>query len=147
MKPSRNSSELTGSRHRGRVLHGRLLLILVFLLTRAADAILLYYTFQPSNPFPTLCGWTIGHALWSTILVIFVWRRQMWALLVLLGVTALNFLIFCVPVLSATGRQEPAASSPWHLVVWGLALYAVGGAVLLGSRRIRRLAAADAVGR
>ncbi|MEA3211066.1 MAG: hypothetical protein QOE70_4123 [Chthoniobacter sp.] len=126
--------------HLYRERQARLLVCLVFVLLRAADALVIYYSFFPSNPLPFLRGLTVGSVLWTTVLLGGVWRRQVWARYFLIGVNWCFIALLSYPLLLAWGRSEPAASSPYLLIAGGLLLYTAGNTILIRSRRIRHFA-------
>src|SRR5206468_1807144 len=59
--------------------HARLFLVVVFVLQRLADAAVIWFTFLPVCPWSLLRGVSIGSFVWTTALLVGVWRRLRWA--------------------------------------------------------------------
>ena len=75
--------------HRGKASHARIGLIVIFVLLRLIDA--LFFLALPTGPTGLALPALIGAFLWTTALLVGIWRRQEWAriiLLVLFGVSA-----------------------------------------------------------
>ena len=105
--------------HRGKASRARIGLIVIFVLLRLVDALL--FLALPSGPTGLAVPGMIGAFLWTTALLVGIWRRQEWALIILHG-------IFGASAVAAS----IIAPSVWENGALITALV-VGGAIVVGS--------------
>ena len=77
--------------HRGKASSARIGLVVIFVLLRLIDG--LFFLSLPTNPNGLALAAMIGAFLWTTALLVAVWRRQEWAriiLIVLFGASAVT---------------------------------------------------------
>ncbi len=123
-----------------RTRHARRYLILVFLLQRIGDAAMIWYTFQPENPFMALRGTAVGSLVWTAVLAIGVWRRHRWARYVLTSFNWLYVFAFSLALLQSWNELTRAILSPYLAALAALALYGGANAILVRSSRVRHFA-------
>ncbi len=123
-----------------RTRNARTFLAIAFVLQRLGDAAVIWFAFQPSNSALLLRGVAIGSLLWTSVLLIGVWRQLRWARYLL---TAFNWgyiMVFSFLVLQAWSEVRPTITSPYVAVILGVLLYGGANVILVRSRRIRHFA-------
>lgn len=133
------------SARRKRVAKG--FLALIFVALRIADALLLFYVALPGNESALFTGAVAGSILYTTTLIVGIWRRQSWARYVLITLNWAFTAVISYPVFVAWGRRELSMTLPNQLLVAAVVLYAASTALLICSRRIRHLATMSMIGR
>jgi hypothetical protein len=120
--------------------HARLFIAAAFLLQRCGDGLVIWYTFLRENPTFLLRGLAIGSSIWTTTLIIGVWRRRRWARYVLTTVNWCTIAIFAYTLLHWWDRLESAASGPACVLAGGVMAYVGANVILIRSRRVRHYA-------
>ncbi len=131
-----NDRQKSRRRQQGSVTRGKVLLVVIFCVLRGVD-LLMYFGTTGSDKTRLLAS-IITTGIWTTALLVGIWKRQNWAryfliVLVLLGVFA--YALFTPDVVQDKGTGSPL-----------LAVFIIAGAAnagiafcLIRSRHIRRL--------
>lgn len=125
-------------RHRRRI--ARYYLAALFVALRMADALLLVYAFDDVNPWPFLRGQVAGIALATTLLMLGIWRRQMWARYSLIFVMWYQVVLFSICLLIAIQEPQLMFRRPIAAGLAGVFIYIVSNIVIIRSRKIQALA-------
>jgi hypothetical protein len=123
-----------------RTRHARLFLVLVFVLQRLGDVAVILFTFLPVNSVSLLRGVAIGSLVWTSALLVGVWRRLRWARYALTTFTWGYIVVFTFCVLQAWNEVEPVPTNPYLLLIVGVTLYSAANLILIRSRRVRHFA-------
>lgn len=122
----------------------RIYLVGILLLIGAADALLARFALHPRSPW--LLGVLFGQSLSSTLLLIGVWRRQMWSRYVLIGVLFGTIAIFSLAALMLNSTPEIPLRPALVMLVPGIASLIAANTWLIVSKRIQYLATPAASG-
>lgn len=74
--------------HHGKAGRARLGLVVIFLLLRLIDG--LFFLALPTGPHGPALAAIIGASLWTTALLVAIWRRQEWARIILLALFGIS---------------------------------------------------------
>jgi hypothetical protein len=127
-------------RHRRRRRVARIYLIIIFVALRVADALLCVYTFHSINPWPLLRGQVAGSVLATTVLMLGISRRLMWARYGLIFFIWYTIAIFSASLLVAVDNSEHVDRKPVAAALAALAIYLTANVVVIRSRKIQTLA-------
>ena len=118
--------------HRGKASRARIGLLVIFTLLRLVD--MLFFMALPTGPHGPAVAAMIAAFLWTTALLVAIWRRQEWAriiLLIVFGVSAVTASIMA----PAVWENQPLITA---FVIGGVIV--IGCGVWLGySRDVHRL--------
>jgi hypothetical protein len=126
--------------HRQRRRSARLMLVLLFVTFSVAEALLWYFTNHRLNPWPFLRGHVVGGALITTVLLVGVWRRNLWARYVLIMFLWYLIAVFGIVAIVITNGADPIERRPAGAAITGTMLYLCGNVLLIRSRRLQHLA-------
>jgi hypothetical protein len=105
-----------------------------------AELLLWYFTNHRLNPWPFLRGHVVGSALATTLLIVAIWRRNLWARYVLIVFLWYLIAVFGIVALVVGGDQYKMERKPLVAAVSALAIYLGANILLICSRRIQYLA-------
>jgi len=105
-----------------------------------AEVLLWYFTNHRLNPWPFLRGHVVGSALATTLLIVGIWRRNLWARYVLIVFLWYLIAVFGIVVLVVVGDEYKMERQPMAAALIALAIYVAANVVLICSRRIQYLA-------
>ncbi len=114
-------------------------LVIVFVLQRLGDAAVIWYTFLPSNS-AWLRGVALGSLVWTTALLVGVWRRFRWARYLLTSFNWGYITVFTFCVLQGWNEFQPTPTDPYTVLTAGIVLYFGANVILVRSRRVRHFA-------
>ena len=122
----------------------RIYLVGIFLLVGVADALLARFSVSPVSPW--LIGVLFGQSISSVLLLIGIWRRQMWSRYVLIGLLFATIAIFSLAALMLSTHPESPLRPALMLVCPGIACMIAANTWLIVSKRIQYLATPPASG-
>jgi len=125
-------------RHRRRI--ARYYLVALFIAMRIADVLLWFYTFHEMNPWPLLRGLVAGSALATTLLLLSISRRQMWARYSLMFFIWFHVVVFSTCLLVAIEEPQLIFRRPIAAGLAGLFIYIISNIVIIRSKKIQSLA-------
>jgi len=111
----------------------------IFLLLCAADAVCYYYSSNPLVSDPVIRGHVIVSLLWTTVFLILLWMRRVWARYVLIVFLGYIALITCL-VVSMMIFSPDILVRPLMAIGGCFTAYFSGVMILIFSRDIGRLA-------
>lgn len=115
--------------------------MLAFFLQRIADAALIWFTFLPSEPNAvSLRGAAIGSLLWTSTLLIGVWRRLRWARYLLTTFTWLHLVGISFYALIQWDRLRQNFIGPHLALIVVVIFYLGANIILIRSSRVRHYA-------
>jgi hypothetical protein len=120
--------------------HARLFLAVVFVLQRVADAGVIWFTFQPVCTSSLLRGIAIGSFVWTTALLVGVWRRLSWARYLLTTINWLYVAAFSYALLKRWTPASGESAAQFLPPAAGVILYVAANVILIKSRRVRHFA-------
>ncbi|HYR58065.1 MAG TPA: hypothetical protein VEO95_05530 [Chthoniobacteraceae bacterium] len=123
-----------------RTTHARLFLVIVFVMQRLADAGVIWYTFLPAKSVFWLRGIALGSLVWTTALLIGVWRRFRWARYLLTSFTWVYLAVLTFHILQGWNELDLTLSDPYTALIAAAVLYLAANAILIRSRRVRHFA-------
>jgi hypothetical protein len=133
-------------RHIRRKMLARLWLALIFIALRAADALLVWFAWEPVNPWPVLRGLVVGGILGSTVLIGCVWMRLPWARYVLVAVLLFVGVLFTLPGLVLVNNPMPDDLLAKKATFGGALVYFLCVVPLVKSRKIHYLSSSPGSG-
>lgn len=112
----------------------------IFAVLCCANVLLWFYASHRVNPWPILRGQVVGCALANTLLLVGIWRRQMWARYVLIVMLWYVVAIFGISALFIVGKPDDFERMPVIAVGAALAMHVGMNVLLIRSRKIQHLA-------
>ena len=103
------------------------------------------YTFHATNPWPVLRGQIAGSILVTTVLMVAISRRQMWARYALIVFVWYTIVLFGGSILVVLQDPQAMARKPLAAGLAGVAIYLAANIVLTRSRKIEYLAHAGSI--
>ena len=115
------------------------MLVGIFVMLRIPDAVLFYYSFDPTYPVPAIRGHVMVSVIWTLVFMTALWIRRIWArylLVLFLGYMAFAFSIAVSMIILA----EQVRMGPAITVAGAFVAYFSATMILIFSRDIGRLA-------
>ena len=127
--------------YRRRGTTAKRLLLLIFVMMRATDALVFYFTYHTPHPVPAMRGNIFILVLWTTVFSGAMWMRKRWARYALL--VCICYLVFIsslvfttvIPMWMSVGT--PLILGPVVASGIQLAAYFVSAVILIRSRAIK----------